>query len=295
MPRAQTNGIELEYEVHGPPDGRPLLLIQGLGMQLIHWDPGLCEQLVARGHRVVRFDNRDVGRSTWLDDLGFPNIAAAMGAAARGETAEAPYILADMARDVAGLLDALGWASAHVVGVSMGGMIAQTLAIEHPERVRSLTSIMSSSGAPGLPGPTAEAAMVLMSPPPPDREGAIASAVTAFRTIGSPGYPIEEDFLRARAAAAYDRGFHPLGIGRQLAAILSSGSRRAGLAGVRVPTLVIHGRQDPLVPLACGEDTAGAVPGARLEVIDGMGHDLPPALWPRLVELISEHTRRADA
>lgn len=294
MPRAHTNGIELEYEVMGPAGGRPLLLIQGLGMQLIHWDEGFCGQLIERGHQVVRFDNRDVGLSTWLDDLGFPNIPAAMAAAAQGEKAEAPYVLSDMARDVAGLLDAIGWKSAHVVGVSMGGMIAQTLAVEHPARVRSLTSIMSSTGAPGLPGPTAEAAMVLMTPPPPDREGAIASAVQAFKTIGSPGYPIEESFLRQRAAAAYDRGFHPLGIGRQLAAILASGSRREGLAGVRVPTLVIHGRQDPLVPLACGEDTASAVPGSRLEVIDGMGHDMPPSLWPKLVELVSEHTRRAD-
>ncbi len=294
MPRAHTNGIELEYEVLGPPGGRPLLLIQGLGMQMIHWDAGFCAQLVERGHQVVRFDNRDVGLSTWLDDLGFPNIAGAMAAAAQGEKAETPYTLSDMAADVAGLLDAVGWKSAHVAGVSMGGMIAQTLAIEHPARVRSLTSIMSSTGAPGLPGPTAEAAMVLMTPPPPDREGAIASAVQAFKTIGSPGYPIDEAFLRERAGAAYDRGFHPLGIGRQLTAILGSGSRREALAAVKAPTLVIHGRQDPLVQLACGEDTASAIPGARLEIIDGMGHDLPPSLWSRLIDLISAHTQRTD-
>jgi len=294
MPRARTNGIELEYEVLGPPTGRPLLLIQGLGMQMIHWDDDFCARLVGRGHRVARFDNRDVGRSTWLDDLGMPNVVGAMMAAAQGQPVSAPYTLSDMAADVAGLLDALGWASAHVAGVSMGGMVAQTLAIEHSARVRSLTSIMSSNGAPGLPGPTAEVAAVLMTPPPPDREGAIEAGVRTFQTIGSPGYPIDPAYLRARAAAAYDRAWHPLGVARQLTAIVGSGSRRERLAALTVPTLVIHGRQDPLVPLACGEDTAKSVPGAHLEVIDGMGHDLPPALWDRFIDLIGAHTARAD-
>jgi pimeloyl-ACP methyl ester carboxylesterase len=294
MPRARTNGIELEYEIMGPSTGRPLLLVQGFSMQMIHWDDAFCASLVERGHQVVRFDNRDVGRSSWLDDLGMPDVLGAMIAAAQGQRVQAPYLLSDMAADAAGLLDAIGWASAHVVGVSMGGMIAQTLSIEHPTRVRSLTSIMSSSGAPGLPGPTAEAAAVLMSPPPPDREGAIEAAVRAFKTIGSPGYPSDDAYIRVRATAGYDRAWHPLGVARQLVAILCSGSRREKLAGVRVPTLVIHGRQDPLIPLACGVDTADAVPGARLEVIEGMGHDLPVALWGQMVDLISEHTARAE-
>lgn len=291
MPRAHTDGVDLEYEVSGPADGRPLLLVHGLGMQLVHWDDRLVAALADRGHRVARFDNRDIGCSTWLDHLGFPDIAHLMSAPGHGN---APYTLSDMATDTANLLDAIGWASAHVVGVSMGGMIAQTLAIEHPARVRSLTSIMSSTGAPGLPGPTAEATMVLMTPPPPDRDGAIAAGVQAFRTIGSPDYPSDEATLRGMAAAAYDRGFHPLGVGRQLAAILASGSRREKLAAVCAPTLVIHGKADPLVPFACGEDTARAVRGAELLAIDGMGHDLPEQLWARLVDAITAHTTAAD-
>jgi pimeloyl-ACP methyl ester carboxylesterase len=294
MSCAHTDGIDLEYELSGPADGRPLLLIHGLGMQLVHWDDRFVAALADRGHRVLRFDNRDIGRSTWLDHLGLPDLPSLMGSAARGERGTAPYTLSDMATDAANLLDAVGWSSAHVVGVSMGGMIGQTLAIEHPARVRSLTSIMSSTGAPGLPGPTAEATMVLMTPPPPDRDGAIAAGVQAFRVIGSPDFPTDEATMRAMAAKAYDRGFHPLGVGRQLAAILGSGSRRERLANVCAPTLVIHGRVDPLVPLPCGEDTAKAVRGAALLVIDGMGHDLPEQLWPRLVDAITAHTAAAD-
>ncbi len=290
MPSAHADGIDIEYELSGPADGRPLLLIHGLGMQLVHWDDRLVAALADGGHRVLRFDNRDIGRSTWLDHLDLPDLPTLMS----GGRADPPYTLSDMARDTANLLDAVGWSSAHVAGVSMGGMIGQTLAIEHPARVRSLTSIMSSTGGPGLPGPTAEATMVLMTPPPPDRDGAIAAGVAAFRVIGSPDFPTDEAAMRAMAARAYDRGFHPLGVGRQLAAILGSGSRRERLEGVCAPTLVIHGRADPLVPLPCGEDTAKAVRGSELLVVDGMGHDLPEALWPRLVDAITAHTAAAD-
>ncbi len=287
MPRACTDAVELEYELSGPADGRPLLLIHGLGMQMAHWEDAFVAALVDRGHRVVRFDNRDIGLSSWLDHLGPADIASAM-------TGVAPYTLSHMATDTAELLDAIGWRSAHVVGASMGGMIAQTLAIAHPARVRSLVSIMSSSGAPGLPPPTPEAMAVLMTPPPADRDGAIAAAVRAFQVIGSPGFPTDETTLRAMATRAFDRAFHPAGVGRQFAAVLASGSRRDLLSDVRAPALVIHGREDPLVPLGCGEDTAAAIPGAELLVVDGMGHDLPAAVWPRLIDAITSHTARAD-
>src|SRR5262245_14593448 len=232
MPRARSNGLELEYEVLGPADGRPLLLIMGLGMQLGHWDDELCGLLVARGHRVIRFDNRDVGRSSWLDDAGLPSVAAAMAAAAAGDRIEAPYTLSDMAADAIGLLDALAVPAAHVVGASMGGMIAQTMAIEHPTRVRSLVSIMSTTGARALPGPTPDAARTLLTRPPTDRDGAITHSVEVFRTIGSPGFPFDEARVRARAGRAYDRGFHPAGVGRHLLAVLASGSRRSRLGAV---------------------------------------------------------------
>jgi pimeloyl-ACP methyl ester carboxylesterase len=294
MPVARSNGIEIEYEVIGPPENRPLLLIMGLGTQMIHWDDELCAELVAHGHRVIRFDNRDVGGSTKLDGNGVPNVLAAMVAAARGSTVDAPYRLSDMAADAAGLLDALDIDSAHVVGASLGGMIAQTLALEHPDRVRTLTSIMSTTGHPDLPTATPDAAAALFQPAPSDREGNIERAVRVFRVIGSPGFPFDEERVRARAARAYDRCFHPAGVARQMIAIIASGSRRDALRALRVPTLVVHGAEDPLIPLACGLDTAESIPGAELLIIEGMGHSLPAATWPRLVEAITELTSRAS-
>lgn len=287
MPRAKTATTEIEYELFGPPDGRPLLLIQGLGMQMIQWDERFVAALVERGHRVLRFDNRDVGLSTWFDDLGPGDLGAAIGGVA-------PYTLSDMARDTTGLLDAVGWASAHVAGVSMGGMIAQTLAIEHPARVRSLVSIMSTTGEPDLPPPTPAAMAILMTPPPSERDAAIASAINVQKVIGSPAFPVDDATLHANATRAFERAFHPIGVGRQFMAIVASGGRRARLASVRLPTLIIHGRQDPLVPFPCGEATAAAIPGAELLAIDGMGHDLPPPLWPQIADAISMHTQRAD-
>jgi pimeloyl-ACP methyl ester carboxylesterase len=293
MPTARSNGIEIEYEVIGPPGNRPLLLVMGLGTQMIHWDDELCAQLVTRGHRVVRFDNRDVGCSTKLDGDGPPNVLAAMAAASRGAGVEAPYRLSDMAADAAGLLDALGIESAHVAGASLGGMIAQTLALEHPARVRTLTSIMSTTGHPDLPTATPDAAAALFQPVPPDREGNIERAVRVFRAIGSPGFPFDEARVRARAARAYDRCFHPAGVARQMIAIVASGSRRDALRGLRTPTLVVHGADDPLIPLACGLDTAESIPGAELLIVEGMGHDLPRPVWPRLVDAITQLTSRA--
>jgi pimeloyl-ACP methyl ester carboxylesterase len=294
LPTARANGIEIAYEVIGRAQDPALLLVMGLGTQMIHWDDELCSMLAGRGHRVIRFDNRDVGLSTKLVDRGQPNVIAAFAALARGSAVEAPYTLSDMAADAAGLLDALGIEAAHVVGASLGGMIAQTLAIEHPVRVRSLTSIMSTTGDRDLPGATPGAAAALLTPAPPDREGNIARGVQVFRAIGSPGFPFDEARVRDRAARAYDRCFHPAGTARQMMAILAAPSRREALRGVRVQTLVIHGADDPLVPLACGVDTADAIPEAERLVIEGMGHDLPRAVWPRIVDAIAALTARAE-
>jgi len=293
MPIARTNGVEIAYETFGPPDGRPLLLIMGLAAQMILWDDEFCAALAARGHRVIRFDNRDVGLSTKLDAAGMPDAAAAMQAALLGERIAAPYLLRDLAADAAGLLDALGIPAAHVVGASMGGMIAQTMAINHPASVLSLTSIMSTTGERSLPPARPEAAAVLVLPAPSDRAGNVERAVHIFRTIGSPGFPFDEARVRDLAGRSYDRCFSPAGAARQLVAILASGSRREALAAVTIPTLVIHGRDDPLIPLEAGLDTARAVPGAELLVIDGMGHDLPRGAWPEIVERIGALTARA--
>jgi pimeloyl-ACP methyl ester carboxylesterase len=294
MPSIAANGITLEYDTFGAADAPPILLIMGLGAQMILWDEEFCTRLSERGYRVIRFDNRDVGRSTKLDALGLPDVAAAMMAAATRQPFAAPYLLADMAADAAGLLDGLNIRSAHVVGASMGGMIAQTLTIQHPERVRSLTSIMSSTGNPELPPPTPEAMSALMSPPPVDRAAAIEHAVFVFRTIGSPGFPFDEEFVRRRAALSYERGFNPPGVVRQFVAILSSGSRNEALRSLRTPTLVIHGVADPLVPIAAGRDTAAAIPDAEIIEIDGMGHDMPRPLWPRLIDGIANLAGRVE-
>jgi pimeloyl-ACP methyl ester carboxylesterase len=293
MPRARVREIELEYETFGREGDPALLLIMGLGAQMIFWHDDFCGALVERGFRVVRFDNRDVGRSTWLDAAGMPDVMGVMAAVLQGRPVEAPYLLRDMAGDTAGLLEVLDIPAAHVVGASMGGMIAQTLAIEHPERVRSLTSIMSTTGSRDLPPARPEAMGALLTPIPTEREAAIERSVEIFRLIGSPGFPFDETEMRARAARAFDRGVNPAGVARQLVAILASGSRREALGSVRAPTLVIHGAADPLVPVEAGRDTAQAVPGAELLEIEGMGHDLPQALWPTFVDAIAKLVTRA--
>ena len=292
MPQVETNGISLEYDTFGDPSAPPVLLIMGLGAQMILWDEEFCADLARRGRHVVRFDNRDCGRSTRLDHLGVPDMSALISAVLSGAPASAPYLLSDMADDTTGLLDGLGIGSAHVVGASMGGMIAQTLALRSPDRVRTLTSIMSSTGRPGLPGPTGAAQQVLFTPPPTDREGAIEHGLRTWRTIGSPGFPFDEDGVRARMERAFERGLSPLGTARQFAAILASGGRHDALRELRVPTLVIHGEADPLVPIDCGRDTAACIPGSDLLVVEGMGHDLPRAAWPLLLDAIERHTAR---
>ena len=294
MANLNANGIQLEYDTFGNRGDRALLLVMGLGGQMLLWEEDFCEALAERGHFVVRFDNRDVGLSTKLDAAGVPNVLELMQRVAGGQAASAPYTLDDMSDDAAALLAGLGLASAHVCGASMGGMIAQTLAYRHPARVKSLVSIMSSTGNPALPPAKPEAMAVLMAPPPASREQAIEQGVRAWRAIGSPGFPLDEARLRERIAQLFDRSFHPPGEARQLAAILAHGNRKPRLADVKAPTLVIHGAADPLVPLEGGRDTAAAIPGAELLVIEGMGHDLPPEVWPRLVAAISSHTERAE-
>ncbi len=292
MARVRTNGIEIEYEVFGPETGLPMVLIMGLGAQMILWRDDFCQMLVDRGYRVVRFDNRDIGRSTWLDHLGVPNVMALMTAAASGKPGEAPYRLADMAADTAGLLDALGIERAHIVGASMGGMIAQTFAIQYPQRTLSLTSIMSTTGDPTLPPPRPDAISVLLAPQPTSREEAIERGVFIFRTIGSPKY-FDEAEIRELAARSFDRGVNPAGVMRQLAAILASGNRTEALRKVEVPALVIHGRIDPLVPFPAGEATARALPRAELLAFDDMAHDMPRPLWPEMVDAIDRVARAA--
>ncbi|MEE9608904.1 MAG: alpha/beta fold hydrolase [Myxococcota bacterium] len=288
--KLRANGIELEWESFGDPSAPALLLIAGLGAQLVRWEDEFCERLAGCGQRVIRYDNRDVGLSSRLDAAEAPDAAAAM-AAARGESLRVPYLLDDMADDAAGLLDALGLATAHVVGRSMGGMIAQALAIRHASRVATLTSIMSSTGAPDLPPPKPEAAALLVERLAPGREAHIEREVRGVRVTGGSGFPIEEERVARRAAREYDRGFYPEGTNRQLLAIVASGSRRRALESTRIPTLVVHGSDDPLVLLEHGVDTARAVPGAKLEIIEGMGHHLPSAVWPRLVDAIAKHAQ----
>jgi pimeloyl-ACP methyl ester carboxylesterase len=288
--RATANGIELAYETIGDPSNPPLLLVMGLGTQLIHWDLELCELFAERGFYVIRFDNRDAGRSTYVD-APVPNIRRAMA----GLKIDAPYLLDDMADDAFGLLDHLGIEAAHVAGASMGGMIAQTMAIRRPERVLSLTSIMSTTGERRAGRPKMRVWGVLLRRAPRDKEAAVEYFVRVFRMIGSKGFPADEDRIRAHAAEAYDRGHSPAGTGRQLAAIMASGDRTARLRGLQVPTLVFHGRDDPLVPFRGGRATADAIPGARLIAIPGMGHDLPRQVWPQLVDAVAQTAARASA
>jgi len=282
--------IAIAYETFGDAADPPVLLIMGLGAQLLSWPEDFCQQLVDHGLFVVRFDNRDVGLSTHLHELPPPDMAAIL----RGDFATAPYTLSDMAADTASFIDALGIGSAHVVGASLGGMIGQVLAIEHPERVRSLTSIMSTTGDPNVGRSTQEAFAHLAQPAARTREEVIDRRLQSQGITGSPEYPTSEAELRDRAGQAFDRNFDPAGGTRQFAAALASPDRTPGLAELQVPTLVIHGADDPLIQVSGGHATAAAIPDAELLVIDGMGHDLPSQLWPQVVERISTHIARAD-
>ena len=286
---ARANGIEIVYERFGDAADPTMLLIMGLGVQLVGWHADFCRMLAERGFEVVRFDNRDAGRSTWIEGGPIPDIMAA----AAGDTSSASYRLDDMADDCAGLLDVLEVEAAHVVGASQGGMIAQALAIRHPERVLSLASIMSTTGNREVGQPHPEAIPALLERPPDDLEGYVEAVVRAFGVVGSPGFDPDEETLRERARTSYGRGYNPAGTARQLVAILASGDRTDRLRELDVPTLVIHGMEDPLIDVSGGKATAEAIPEAKLELIEGMGHDLPRELWPWLIDLIAENAARA--
>jgi pimeloyl-ACP methyl ester carboxylesterase len=278
MPRAKANGIELEYESFGEANAETVLLINGLGSQMTRWPAEFCALLVAQGLRALRFDNRDVGKSTWL-------------------AADAAYTVEDMAADAMAVLDAAGVAKAHIVGMSMGGMIAQAVAYAYPARTLSLTSIMSATGNPDLPPATPAAWAVISqpSPDPRDREAFLDHAVENAEVIGSPAYPWPPGALRERAAQEVDRAFNPAGVARQMAAIRASGDRRAKVATITAPTVVLHGAVDPLVPPEGGRDTAALIKGAELREIPGMGHDMSPALYPTFTEAIARAVQRAHA
>ena len=289
MPRLEANGIEIEYETIGDRRAAPLLLISGLGSQLISWDDRFCEQLAARGFFVIRYDNRDSGLSTKMEAAGEPDLLAAFAG-----NAKPAYHLDDLAADAAGVLSALGIGAAHIVGVSMGGFIAQLIAINHPERVLSLTSIMSGPGGQDGVPPQPEGADVLMRIPPETREERIEHGVWIRKTLKGPGDPFDEAMETRQVERAYDRSYYPVGTGRQLVAILAAEGRLEKLSRVKVPTLVIHGTDDVLVPVDNGRSVANAIPGARLLEVEHMGHNLPERVWPQVFDAIEELTRQAS-
>lgn len=296
MPQVQANGVTIEYDIRGPEDGEAVLLIMGTAGQLTLWPVDFCDQLAAKGFRVIRYDHRDTGLSTRFDDAGFPDIPGIFAALAEGRTPTAPYTLDDLAADAVGLLAALGIDKAHIVGGSMGGMVAQLVAADHPDRVLSLTSIMSTSANPALPQPAPEVIQKLSSPAPDplaDRDAYVAHNIANARITGSPGFPETDEALRAQFLRDLDRSYNPAGFYRHYAAVLVAKDRRPKLAAIRTPTVVIHGDADPLVPWPCGRDTADNIPDAQFTLVPGMGHDLPPGLFQTFVEAIDSVAVRA--
>jgi len=296
MPKAPANGIELEYETFGPEAGEPLLLIMGLGQQLTRWPVSLIDQLVVEGFGVIRYDNRDIGLSSSLNPVATPDLPTVFAALAAGQDPGAPYLLADMADDAAGLLDALGIARAHVAGVSMGGMIGQMLAARHPDKVLSLVSVMSTTGNPAVPPASPEAQAVLFARPAAlDLESLTDHALKAQVAIQSPAWPVDPQTERPLLRAAIQRAYNPAGVLRQMIAVIASGDRREALKTIAAPTVVLHGAADPLVPVEGGHDTAATIPGAELRIIEGMGHDLPAAVHEAFVEAVKTAAARARA
>jgi pimeloyl-ACP methyl ester carboxylesterase len=293
MPKASANNILIEYETMGNPSSPPILLIIGLGSQLIYWDEEFCRHRAEAGLYVIRYDNRDAGLSTKFDEAGVPDLMGMVSKMMSGQKVTPPYTIEDMAADAVGLLDALKIQKAHICGMSMGGMIAQSLAIHYPLRVLSLTSIYSTTGNPHLPQPKPEIMGLLLTPPPQEREPFIRFHLNLFRALTGPRFGFDEEWVRKLMAHEFDRAFCPQGTARQLAAILTQSSRKAALQGVKVPTLVIHGDADPLVSVEAGKDTAKAVPGAELKIIEGMGHDLPHGeAWNQIARDIIAHAKR---
>lgn len=296
MAQANVNGITIEYELSGPSEGPVLLMIHGVGAQMTRWPQALCDRFKQAGFRILRFDNRDVGLSTHMSHFPVPDIAAVAAARAAGEDPVLPYTLSDMVADTVGLLDALKIAAAHVLGVSLGGMIAQLLAVEHRERVQSLNVFMSQSGNPDLPPSKPEAMAILAKPAPDphcDLEAFIRHQVTLNRTLGSPAYPTSEGELRSFAAQAADRAYDPAGAARQLAAARGAADRRPQLHELSIPALIVHGGADPLVPPECGSDLAHSIKGAWYLEVSGMGHDLPSELFTLFVNTVSANCARA--
>jgi len=292
VPQAHANGILIEYESFGRDSDPALLLVSGWSVQMLAWDEALCRRLAALGLRVIRFDNRDCGLSTHFDGVEYDLLAAGAAQLRGAALPVPPYRLSDMADDAIGLLDALGIERAHIAGASMGGMIAQRIAIAYPARVLSLISIMSNTGEPGIGDPTPEAFAALFTPPPTTRDAYADHIAKVARIIGSKTH-FDERAVRARALAGFDRAYYPQGAVRQTAAVMSETSRAEALGQLRVPTLVIHGRQDPLIGCAAGVRTAELIPGASLVILEGAGHDLPEALWPEIVGALSAHIDRA--
>jgi pimeloyl-ACP methyl ester carboxylesterase len=296
MPKASANNILIEYETMGNPSSPPILLIIGLGGQLIYWDEEFCRHLAEAGLYVIRYDNRDAGLSTKFDEAGVPDLMGMVSKMMSGQKVTPPYTIEDMAADAVGLLDALKIQKAHICGMSMGGMIAQSLAIHYPLRVLSLTSIYSTTGNPHLPQPKPEIMGLLLTPPPQEREPFIRFHLNLFRALTGPRFGFDEEWVRKLMAHEFDRAFCPQGTARQLAAIMTQSNRKAALRGVKVPTLVIHGDADPLVSVEAGKDTAKAVPGAELKIIEGLGHDLPHGeAWVQIAEHIIVHTKKVGA
>jgi pimeloyl-ACP methyl ester carboxylesterase len=295
MPTVRANGIDIAYGLFGRREDRPLVLIMGIGCQMVSWPMEFCAKLGEAGHFVVRFDNRDVGLTTKAKQADIPVMADVLNCVATGEHVDAPYRLTDMAADTVGLMDALYIEKAHICGLSMGGMIAQTIAIEHPQRVISLISMESTTGAPGLPEMKPEIGMALLKPPPTEREAYIRYMIELFRLLAGGSKKYDEATQREISAISYDRSFYLAGFACQFAAIMASGSRRKALASVHVPTLVIHGADDPLFSKEHGKDTADAIPGARFLLIEGLGHGTAyPSLWDEIVAAIAAHTKAAE-
>jgi pimeloyl-ACP methyl ester carboxylesterase len=290
MPNVTANGIQIEYDTFGDSSFPALLLIAGNGAQMIVWDAEFCELLAKTGLFIIRFDNRDAGLSTKFDESGIPDIMAAIKAAMEGKPVESAYTLDDMADDSVGLLNALGIEKAHICGASMGGMIAQVISYRHPKYALSLTSIMSTTGNPDLPYGKLDAIAAVVSPAPEERKAYVEHFVNVWRRIWSPGFPFEEERVRTFMEKSYDRSYCPQGMARQNTAVIASGDRRLLLSSIKAPTLVIHGADDPLIPVEGGKDTARVIPGASLLIINGMGHDMPKKVWSEIADAISHHT-----